>query len=157
MSRNVQMFRKPDMVYDFINACKVQGHDVTITSVDRDYKEQYALYCQGREPLDVVNEFRKIACLPPISQAENQKKVTWTLNSKHIINLDDERKDNDKSDAIDFVILKNGKAIWDVKADVNADKQPDYKQCALIGESLGFISGMRFKNPDYPHLELPKE
>ncbi len=41
-----------------------------------------------------------------------------------------------------------------IKADVDIDSIPDYEECALIGVSLGLISGMRFKNKDLPHLEF---
>jgi len=156
MSRDINKFKKPALIPIFQQRCKEEaGHTVIITSVDRDYKEQYALWCQGREPLEVTNRFRKIAGLPPINQARNSKKVTWTLRSKHIINLDDERQDNDLSEAFDFCIIYKGEAIWEVKADVDNDKISDYRECALIGESLGLKSGMRFKNPDIVHLELP--
>lgn len=154
MSRNIEMFSKPQMVYDFVNSCKEIGHSVIITSVDRNWREQYALFCQGREPLDVVNRFRKIAGMPPIGQKENSRSITWTLNSKHVINLEDENLNNDKSHAVDFAIVVNGNVDWDIKADVDFDSIPDYKECALIGEKLGFTSGMYFKNPDYPHLQI---
>lgn len=154
MSRDVNNFETPELALAFQRKCKEAGHDIIFTSVDRDYREQFAYYCQGREPLDTTNRFRKIAGLPPITQLENRKKITWTLNSKHIVNLDDERLDNDKARAFDFGIVYNGKYITDVKADVDKDNIEDYKECALIGESLGLISGMRFKNSDFPHLEL---
>jgi hypothetical protein len=157
VSRNPLMFEKPELITLFISGCKDIGIDVVITSVDRDYKEQYGLYCQGREPLDVVNKFRKIAGMLPISMKENTYKVTWTLRSNHVINLDDDNQDNDKSRAFDFAVLKDGKATWDLKANVNSNEIPDYRECALIGESLGLYSGMRFKNQDWPHLELKKE
>jgi hypothetical protein len=155
MSRDYTMFIKPEIIHNFVTSCSDIGHKVIITSVDRDYKEQYALFCQGREPLETVNRFRKIAGLPPIKQAENQRKVTWTLNSKHIINLEDEKLDNDKSLAFDFALLYNDKSVnWNVKADVDNDQIPDYLECALVGESLGLYSGRHFKNPDYPHLQI---
>ncbi len=157
MSRNPLMFEKPELITLFKQGCKDAGIDVVITSVDRDYKEQYALYCQGREPLDVVNKFRKIAGMLPISMKENSYKVTWTLRSNHVVNLDDDNQDNDKSRAFDFCVIKDGQGTWDLKANVNKNDLPDYKECALIGEGLGLYSGMHFRNPDYPHLEIRKE
>jgi len=148
------MFIKPELKELFLIRCKAAGHRAIITSVDRDYKEQQALYAQGREPLEVVNYKRELAGLPRITGTENTRKVTWTLNSKHIVNLDDERLDNDVSYAFDFGLLdKDGRYIGDVKADVNANNIADYLECALIGEGLGLYSGRKFKNPDYPHLE----
>lgn len=154
MSRNINMFEKPEMVYQFIGDCAKAGHIVVVTSVDRNYLEQNALFAQGRELLVVVNNLRKVAGLAPITEEEN-KIVTWTINSEHVINLEDARKDNDKSRAIDFAIKdKNGQVTWNLKADVNEDGISDYRECALIGENIGFYSGMRFKKPDWPHLQL---
>lgn len=154
MSRDPNKFEKPELIPLFISKCEEAGIKVIITNVDRDYKEQYALYCQGREPLEIVNRFRKIAGLPPILQRENAYKVTWTLRSEHVVNLEDNQQDNDKSGAFDFCIVKDGKAVWDLKVNVNENDIPDYKECALIGESLGLYSGMRFRNQDFPHLQI---
>ncbi len=154
MSRDIMKFEKPEIAIIFQQICQEAGHEVIFTSVDRDYREQYAYYLQGREPLSVVNKARVFAGLPFISQKENQRKVTWTLNSKHVVNLDDERLDNDKSRAFDFAIVYENKVYWDLKADVDKDNIGDYKECAMIGESFGLKSGRHFKNPDYPHLEI---
>ena len=70
-------------------------------------------------------------------------KVTWTLKSKHI-----DRK------AFDIVILKDGRASWDVKVDVNHDQIPDYDEAGKIGELCGLKWGGRFKSPDRPHFEI---
>ena len=155
MSRDFTRFEKPELIHNFITACADIGHKVIITSVDRDYKQQYAYFCQGREPLETVNRFRKIAGLPPIKQKENGRKVTWTLNSKHVVNLEDEKLDNDKSRAFDFAILNDDKSVsWDAKADVDQDNVSDYFECAIEGEKLGLYSGRHFKNPDWPHLQI---
>lgn len=155
MSRDIYKFVKPELIEAFLDACKKQGHRVIITSVDRDYKEQRALYAQGRESLEIVNMLRQQAGLAEIRGVENTRKITWTMNSRHIINLDDERLDNDLSYAFDFGLLdREGRYLGDVKADVNANNIADYLECALIGEGLGLKSGRKFKNPDYPHLEL---
>ena len=57
-----------------------------ITCTARSKAEQEALYAQGRQPLVMVNQLRAMAGLEPIMQYENEHKVTWTLNSKHITN-----------------------------------------------------------------------
>jgi len=69
--------------------------------------------------------------------------VTWTRKSKHI-----DRK------AFDIVVLKDGRASWDVKVDVDGDHIPDYEEAGAIGESCGLKWGGRFKSPDRPHFEL---
>lgn len=149
------MFVSPSLIGEFQAKCLAKGHKTLITCVDRTYKEQYAYFLQGREPLYVVNEARKRAGLPAITQMENKRCVTWTMNSEHVVNPDDERIDNDKSRAFDFAILyPDGKVNWDVKADVDNDQISDYDECADIAESLGLYSGRRFKNKDYPHVQV---
>lgn len=142
---------------EFVVRCKEAGIDVIFTCTARSFQEQVALYAQGRQELSEVNMLRKIALLPPINEGMNGYRVTWTLASKHIINLYDDVVDNDKSHAFDIVILKDGKAFWDVKASIDDDDIPDYVECGVIGRSLGLRWGGDFlKNKDYPHFELPK-
>ena len=159
MSRDINKFRKPGLILLFQKRCMEElGLKVMITCVDRTLQEQSALWAQGREPLDYVNNLRKLAGMLPISIAENRHKVTWTMASRHLINLEDDRVDNNLSNAFDFAIVYNGKAVWDIKADVNEDKIPDYTQCGMIAESIGLIWGGSWeKNKDFPHCELKKE
>lgn len=125
-----------------------------VTSVSRSVKEQFALYAQGREPLTMVNKYRKLADLPSITLAQNVK-VTWTLKSKHIIDLDDGDTSNDLSRAFDIVLIDGNKKVsWDIKMDVNKNKIADYIEAGKIGESVGLKWGGRFKSPDYPHFEI---
>lgn len=124
-----------------------------ITSVARTVKEQVALYSQGRDPLPTVNLLRKAAGLPPIKKIDNVK-VTWTLQSKHLIDLDDGIEANNWSRAFDIAILDNSNPTWNLKVDVNKDQLPDYKQAGKIGLSVGLIWGGNFKSPDYPHFEI---
>lgn len=136
---------------------------VIVTSVSRDYEEQVALYAQGRQPLDEINQLRKFAGMSPIELAESKRKVTWTLSSKHIVKLRNEDISDDLSRAIDFGILdSNGKYRGDDKADVNSDNKSDYLQLGEIGrqvaEELGYSDNIRWggdfsKNKDYPHFE----
>lgn len=154
-SRNKEDFEKPELIDKFIQICKDAGHIVIITCTSRTYKVQAALFAQGRERLVDVNRLRRAAGMYIIDEKENKKIVTWTMNSKHIVNPDDERTDNNKARAFDFCIVIDGKEDWNVKADVNNDGISDYRECGLLGESLGLISGQRFKTPDWPHLELP--
>ena len=129
-----------------------EGIPFAITCTARIVKEQRALYAQGRELLFDVNALREMAGLPSIKNEQN-KIVTWTLASKHIIDLDDDNPDNDKSRAFDIAISPGGKPVWDIKVDVNGDHLPDYEQAGKIGESVGLRWGGRFKKPDMPHFE----
>lgn len=140
---------------------RLAGLDYAITSTTRSYREQVALYAQGRQPIDEVNALRLLAGLPRLTVEENLKRVTWTLLSKHIINLDDSNPLNDKARAFDVVLLKcaGGKPHWDIKATVNKNEIPDYEELARLGESVGLKAGARFigrdgkPRPDYPHFE----
>ncbi len=138
--------------FKFDAAMKAAGIPYMITCTSRLVKEQIALYAQGRNTLDYVNTLRQAAGMPFITEKENRK-VTWTLKSRHLIDLDDENIENDKSEAFDIAITKDGKPVWDVKVDVDKDSIPDYEEAARIGESVGLIAGARFKNKDYPHFQ----
>lgn len=134
--------------------CEEAGLKVIITCTARSFQEQMALYAQGRQDIDEVNRLRQLAGMNPILPQDNHKKVTWTMASKHIINLYDDISDNDKARGFDFAIVKNGKVIWDIKVDIDDDDVPDYEEAGMIGESLGLIWGGRWHTPDYPHLQL---
>ena len=121
------------------------GLQFGITRVGCTLDVQMAIYTQGRLPLVDVNRFRSAVGLWVLSEAENRK-VTWTLNSEHII------KDG-YANAWDFVLLKDGKANWDVKCDINQNNVADYIEAGKLAESLGLISGRIFKTPDHCHIQ----
>jgi peptidoglycan LD-endopeptidase CwlK len=135
------------------------GIKVIVTDVARQYEVQVALYAQGRETLENVNKLRKRAKLAPITHKENRK-VTWTLASRHIINLSNDDPTDDLSHAIDFGILdKNGKYMGDIKADVNKDNKSDYIQLGTLAKKIDkdiIWGGDWSKSKDYPHFEEPK-
>lgn len=138
------------MCADFLFKMEMVGLKFKVTCTARTSTEQAALYAQGRSPINVVNDLRVIAGLPPIANKDN-KKVTWTTKSKHIID-----ETNPKSRAFDIVILDDkNKPTWDIKANVNKNQISDYEEAARIGESVGLKAGARFKSPDYPHFEDP--
>lgn len=164
-SRNIDDLIPPLQIlfHQFRIGMDEKNIDFIVTSTVRTLAEQKALYAQGREPLDVVNNLRAQAGLPSITNLQNKKRVTWTMNSRHLA-----LQPNDplctkypewagKGCAFDIVILKNGKAVWDVKADIDQDNIPDYEEAASCGEYLGLIAGARFKpSPDYPHFEFDR-
>lgn len=148
MSRDPEMFIKPELIQQFKEGCKKAGHSITITSVDRTMNEQIALFHQGRYPLAEVNEKRKMAGLVFIKEEQN-KIVTWTMNSKHILD-----SVTGKSHAFDFAIVKDGRVCWSLKSDVDEDGVGDWDECGMVAEGLGLKWGGRFKNPDRPHCEI---
>jgi len=140
--------------YEFHDLMTEIGIPYTVTCTARELKDQVALYAQGRQPLLEVNDLRRLAKMPSITEEENKRRVTWTLKSKHLINLDDKDITNDLAKAFDIVILNNGKVDWNYKVDVNYDHISDYSQAGNIGESVGLVWGGRFKTPDYCHFEI---
>jgi hypothetical protein len=131
------------------------GLPFAITCTLRTKDEHVALWAQGRQPLAVVNELRRMAKLPPITEAENLRCVTWTLNSRHFAGKDG------KARAFDFVLLKANKTTWDIKCDVDNDHIPDYIEAGAIAKSIGLVWGGDFLDkkgkpcPDPVHCELP--
>jgi peptidoglycan L-alanyl-D-glutamate endopeptidase CwlK len=80
---------------------RILGIDIFPVDVDRPFDVQVAYYAQGREPLDITNRLRKRAGLAPIGESENKKKITWTMDSRHIVNLSNDDVTDDYSHAID--------------------------------------------------------
>ena len=128
----------------------VIGIEIMLTCTSRWHLEQVALFAQGRNELAIVNHTTANVGLPPITAAEN-KKVTWTVNSKHIIH-----KEGELCRAFDITILKEGTKIphWCLKTDVDSNGLPDYLELALIGEKVGLIPGAFWDTPDSVHYEI---
>lgn len=125
-----------------------------LTFTARTLQFQAALYAQGRQPLDEVNKLRACLGLTPISDKENVK-VTWTMLSFHVVDLLDGRTDNDKCRAFDFALERDVKHIhYDTKLSINNNAIPDYREAGLLGEKVGLVAGMRFKNLDWGHLQI---
>ena len=134
----------------FSAAMAKAGIPFIITCTARTVPEQVALYAQGRDKFEMVNSLRRSAGMLPISFMENRFKVTWTLASKHIIDLEDNNPDNNKSRAFDIAIVRDGQPCFDLKVNVNKNDLPDYSEAGMIGESVGG----RFPSPDRPHYEV---
>lgn len=145
-----------DLYTQFLKAMDKACLRFRVTSVARDYRTQVALYAQGREPIHIVNFYRLGASLVPLKTVAENIKVTWTLNSLHVIRLDDQNPLNNLSSAFDIVLYdSNGRATYDIKVDANQSSGPDYDEAGAIGESVGLRWGGRFKNPDKPHFQDP--
>lgn len=111
---------------------------VMVNETKRLKSVQAAYYAQGRWELSQVNEKRKLAGLWEITEAENAKKITWTLESKHI-----------DGKAFDVVPLKDGKPWWNAPAEV-------WQKIVAAGKNAGLVWGGDWKGKeDFPHFELP--
>lgn len=162
MSRKIE-YLHPDLrelYYEFDRRMKEAGITYIVTCTARTILEQIALYAQGRMDIGDVLKLREIAGLDtsiPIEQLK--KKVTWTLNSKHVTNMFDDELNNDFARAFDIAIIKRtgdkAQALWNLKADVNENYIPDYEEAGQIGEELGLVWGGRWKTEDLCHFELP--
>lgn len=98
---------------------------------------QEAYYAQGREPLGDVNLKRRKAGLWDIGEAENKRKITWTLKSNHLTGR-----------ALDVAPrTKDYKIMWGAPFE-------EWEKIGVIGESHGFSWGGRWKEADLPHFEM---
>jgi len=150
-SREIK-FLHPDIIgrYElFSEEMGNAGLKFVVTCTARSLAEQVMLFCQGRMELRYVNQIRGRLNFAPLAPDGN-KIVTWTLNSKHVV---DER--NHYSKAFDIVLFDVlGNHTWIIKVDVNNNEIPDYLEAGKIGEKCGLIWGGRFKTPDYCHFEI---
>lgn len=121
-----------------------------VTCTAREHIKHIMLFCQGRMALDDVNKIRASLHEPNIISEVENRKVTWTLNSKHITKP---LFGIMKARAFDIAILKDGRLSWDIKVNVNQNEIPDYIEAGKIGKSVGLKWGGDFSTPDYPHLE----
>lgn len=120
----------------FLRILKAHDLGYIIVETYRSKLVQEAYYAQGREPLSRVNELRKLAGLWEISAAENAKKITWTLQSKHL-----------QGYAIDLAPMRDGRILWQAPFDL-------WERYGCYGELAGLSWGGRWKERDLPHYEL---
>ena len=133
--------------------CKEAGVPIILTCTARDNMEQMALYSQGRMPLEYVNMMRTEAGIWLIGEEENKRKVTWTLKSRHVVDLDKGEKARAYDVALLSVVKGRNRAHWNIKEDINGNDISDYEEVASIGESLGLVAGARWNSPDWPHFQ----
>lgn len=129
-------------------ACAEAGLSVLVTYTLRTLAEQEALYAQGRQSCLRVNALRTAAGLPPITEAQNRRPVTWTMSSKHLPGPDG------LSRAYDIAIRDGSGVTWDLKADGNQNQHPDYQEAAEIGRKLGLECGYYWRQPDPCHYQM---
>lgn len=157
MSRNIDMMH-PSLKVKYIaftHRMNAAGLSFVVTCVERTILEQMALYVQGRLSVDDVNMYRMVAGMDRIKEGSNRK-VTWTLNSRHIVNFYDADITNDYSLAFDFALMKYDRPHWDIKLSINDNEIPDYIEAGHIARECGLTSGAFWKNPDYCHCQIDK-
>lgn len=121
------------------------GHEFIVPDPPRTKLEQVALYAQGREPLAEVNAKRKVAGIPEI-KADKNIRVSWTLDSKHIIGPDG------FAHAFDFV-----------NKPVNYEDVAAFERLGVEFEKMAHKLGIeiewggRWKAKDLPHIELKEK
>lgn len=119
-----------------------------ITQTLRTQEEQVALFAQGRQSLDKVNELRKLANYAPLTATENRNKVTnasSAADSFHGYGL-----------AFDIAVVDStGRTINWNKSDWNSNNVDDWMEIGKLGESIGLEWGGSWKSfPDIPHYQL---
>ena len=114
---------------------------------------QTAILAQGRKRLSVVNEYRMLAGLAPLPASDPNNIVSWTVTSKHILPLDPKKPQ--KVCAFDIGLLDpDGRITYDLKADVNKDQVPDYKQLGATWKDLNPRCRWGGDYGDYGHFEF---
>jgi peptidoglycan L-alanyl-D-glutamate endopeptidase CwlK len=121
---------------------------IIFTQTLRPEAEQIALYAQGRESLEAVNEKRIEANLPPITNANNNivTKAKTSRDSYHGYGL-----------AFDIAITDlTGKYIkWDRTSDWNSDGINDWDQVGSLATECGLEWGGNWTSmPDPPHFQM---
>lgn len=126
----------------FVAKLNALGIPHVVLETRRTLEVQRAYYAQGRQPLIEVNAIRKIAGLYLLSEAENERIVTKTLNSRH---LDGEAIDIAPTDA-------KGRPWWNAPAEL-------WLRIGEVGESCGLEWGGRWGQTstrlgwDCPHFQ----
>ena len=128
----------------FLAELKKRGIDVIVLETERTVDTQLAYYAQGRKPLEEVNDLRKQAGLYLLTEAENQRIVTKTTQSRHF-----------GGNAVDIAPLKDGRVWWNAPERV-------WQEIGAIGEECGLdwcaggYGQVWGKGWDSPHFELMK-
>lgn len=121
---------------------KALGVKVTVTSTLRTSAEQEAYYAQGRQPIDVVNRLRVIACMYVLSEKENSYTVTNCDGVKN-------KSRHQSGLALDVVPVEKGRAIWPPANDER------WQIIANVFKLRGFTWGGDWKEfPDHPHYQI---
>lgn len=126
-----------EKVERFLYELNKAGIRAMVNEAVRSKEVQQAYFSQGRESFDTVNKKRLAAGLWKIGPVEASKKITWTMESKHI-----------QGKAVDIVpVDETGKPWWNAPPKV-------WEGIGIIGENCGLKWGGRWKQKDLPHFEI---
>ncbi len=137
------------------------GVPFIVTCTLRTKEEQYALWCQGRKPLHVVNAARAKVGLYLLVERENRYSVT-NCDGTRVSEGGTGRSAHQGGNAIDCVPFENGHAVWPVESD------PRWKKIAAAFIEQGFTWGGDWDRDgktkldgdddedmvDYPHYQI---
>lgn len=130
--------RMRDKVILLLDLLEEKKIEYAIIETRRSEDVQKAYFAQGRETLAEVNKKRKNAGLWEITEAQNRKKITWTLKSKHLDGL-----------AIDIGLRKGDAILWSAPFS-------EWEKIGELGELVGLKWGGRWETRDCPHFQLPE-
>ena len=132
----------------FISDCEAVGIYLRIVMGLRSQNMQHALYCQGRQPLDVVNELRAAVQLAAIDDEQN-KEVTNAdyLDSMHCFGL---AIDADPSEG---TLIQPFNPDWNA-VDKDGNLDPKWEKVLEIAKVHRLAEGASWtaKKRDYPHF-----
>ena len=136
-----------------IDDCASLGIYLRITMGLRSQNEQHALYLQGRQPLDVVNEARLAVGWAPITDAANESPVTDAdyLLSMHCYGL---ALDADPSEDSPMAPFNPDWKVFDSPGVMD----PKWAKVLEIAKTHQLAEGAQWttKKRDYPHF-FPEE
>lgn len=128
-----------------IDLCAEKGIELGVVEALRDRTTQLLYFIQGRiteddlkdnpNLLKQLNKIRAYFKFYELGEAESERKITWTLDSKHFYGK-----------AVDVCPLKNGKFDWNTPDSV-------WNDIYDIAESLGLECGGRWVQKDMPHIQ----
>lgn len=147
--RNIDALTKEmqELVHLFLKRLDDQNIKYSIIETLRTKGTQEAFYAQGRESLADVNNKREAVGLWKITEDDNDRVVTKTMNSKHLLGK-----------AIDIAPIINNRIPWNVNSKEVADA---WRRIGEIGLSVGLDWGGTWKpldefglGWDLPHFEM---
>jgi len=131
------------IVEKFIEACREAGYEIIVTCTYRDDESQNALYAIGRT---IKGEC--VTAQRPMGRTVTNAKGGESFHQYKV--------------AIDIVVLRHGKAVWDTSGDGIDDNPADdetdnlelWQRVGAIGESVGLTwAGRWVKMKEYAHFQ----